>query len=95
MVTTPSIWTEVLNSAGPAGLALIVMTVLLAAVFTTSAALITLLIRYILKEERVPQAVWVQECQSHAAEMASVDKLATAIEKCVWVLEQVARKVGA
>lgn len=95
MTATPNVWAEVLNASGPTGLVLIVMVVLLAAVFTTSAALITLLIRYILKEERIPQAVWVQECQSHASEMSSVDKLAAVIEKLVWVVDQVSRKVGA
>jgi hypothetical protein len=87
---TPEQAASVLQSTGPLGLALIVMVVLL----FMAVGLITRLIIFILKDERIPKDVWVEECQSHATEMSAIGELTVAVRQVVWVLERVAPKSG-
>jgi hypothetical protein len=94
MTADPAAWASVLNSAGANGLALIVMTVLLAATFAASVTLVTLLIRSILKEERIPHSVWVQECQSHTEQMSALSAMASALNELVWTVRALAKNGG-
>jgi hypothetical protein len=90
MPTDPSLWAEVLNTTGPLGLALIVLVVLLA----SSVALNALLVRFILKDERIPKVVWIAETESHAKDAAAIDTMAEAVKELIWMMRALTTKLG-
>lgn len=71
------------------------MVVLLAATFATSVTLVTLLIRYILKEERIPKSVWVEECKAHAEQESALATMTAALHELIWTVHALAKNGGA
>lgn len=90
MTGDPITWANVLNSTGPLGLALIVLVGLL----TASVALNGFLVRFILKDERIPVSVWTKECESHAKDTEAVNAVSEAVKELVWTVRTLVSKLG-
>jgi hypothetical protein len=82
MTPDPSAWSKVLETQGPLGLALIVLVAIIAA----AVALITVLIRSILKDQRIPTSVWEEECKAHNAITSGLTALTEAVKETTFTL---------
>ena len=90
MTADPGAWSNVLSSQGPVGLALIVLVAIIAA----AVALITMLVRFLLKDQRIPTSVWVEECASHTRQETATTALTEAVKETTLTLKLLFMKGG-
>jgi len=90
MTADPGAWSNVLSTQGPVGLALIVLVAIIAA----AVALITMLVRFLLKDQRVPTSVWAEECASHSRQESAIASLTDAVKETTLTLRLLFTKGG-